>query len=94
MPNVFRDYLARCAARGDTITFGGSLTAWRASSHDIIRRFLRVVTHPAAATLIEELDDVPPLPSLDAPDAPAENTSALNAVGRFWKNQQGSRDPR
>ncbi len=88
MPNVFRDYLARCAARGDTITFGSSLTAWRASSHDIIRRFLRVVTHPAAATLIEELDAVPPPPS-NAPDAPVENNSALNGVGRFWKNQQG-----
>ncbi len=88
MPNVFRDYLARCAARGDTMTFGGSLTAWRASSHDIIRRFLRSITHPAAATLIEEIDEAP-VPSPDAPDAPEEKASALNAVGRFWKNQQG-----
>jgi ATP-dependent Clp protease ATP-binding subunit ClpC len=88
MPNIFRDYLARCAARGDNMTFGNSLTAWRAS-HDNIRRFLRVVTHPAAATLIEELDDASLL-APDEPDAPAaENTGVLNAVGRFWKNQQG-----
>jgi ATP-dependent Clp protease ATP-binding subunit ClpC len=90
MPNVFRDYLARCAARGDAITFGSSLDAWRVASHEVIRKFLRAVTHPAAATLIEELDNIPSLPDeLDAPNAPAENTSALNAVGRFWKNQQG-----
>ena len=63
MPNVFRDYLARCAARGDSITFGSSLTAWRASSPDVIRGFLRVVTHSAAATLVEELDAVPSPPS-------------------------------
>ncbi len=89
MPNVFRDYLARCAGRGDTMTFGDSLTAWRVASHDIIRKFLRAVTHPAAATLIEELDNIPSLPDeLDAPNAPTENT-ALNAVGRFWKNQRG-----
>jgi len=86
MPNVFRDYLTRCASRGDTMTFGSALTAWRAASHDIIRRFLRCVTHPAAATLIEELDDAP---TAAPPDAPAQDTSALNAVGRFWKNQQG-----
>jgi ATP-dependent Clp protease ATP-binding subunit ClpC len=91
MPNVFRDYLARCAARGDAITFGGSLTAWRVSSHDIIRKFLRAVTHPAAAALIEELDNIPSLPeALDAPNAPTEDTSALNAVGRFWKDQRGA----
>ena len=90
MPNVFRDYLARCAVRGDAITFGSSLTAWRVASHEVIRKFLRAVTHPATATLIEELDNIPSLPDeLDAANAPAENTSALNAVGRFWKNQQG-----
>jgi ATP-dependent Clp protease ATP-binding subunit ClpC len=90
MPNVFRDYLARCAARDAAITFGSSLTAWRVAPHDVIRKFLRAVTHPAAATLIEELDNIPSLPDeLDAPNASAENTSALNAVGRFWKNQQG-----
>jgi ATP-dependent Clp protease ATP-binding subunit ClpC len=90
MPNVFRDYLARCAARDAAITFGSSLTARRVAPHDVIRKFLRAVTHPAAATLIEELDNIPSLPDeLDAPNASAENTSALNAVGRFWKNQQG-----
>jgi len=88
MPNVFRDYLARCAARGDNMTFGNSLTAWRAS-HDNIRKFLRVIAHPAATTLLEELDEAPPL-APDVSDAPAtENTGVLNAVGRFWKNQQG-----
>jgi ATP-dependent Clp protease ATP-binding subunit ClpC len=85
MPNVFRDYLARCTARGDTVTFGDALTAWRASSHDIIRKFLNCVTHPAATTLIEELDDAP----LPPPNLTVENTSVLNAVGRFWKNEQG-----
>ena len=88
MPNVFRDYLVRCAARGDSITFGSSLTAWRASSPGVIRGFLRVVTHPAAATLVEELDAVPSPPS-NASDAPVEDNSSLNAVGRFWKNQKG-----
>ena len=91
MPNVFRDYLARCAVRGDAMTFGDSLTAWRVASHDIVRKFLQAITHPAAATLIEELDNIPSLPDEpDAPNAPAENTSVLNAVGRFWKNQQGA----
>jgi ATP-dependent Clp protease ATP-binding subunit ClpC len=86
MPNVFRDYLVRCSARGDAVTFGNALTAWRASPYDIIRRFLTRVAHPAATTLIEELDDAPTPPPADVP---TENTSALNNVGRFWKNQQG-----
>ena len=31
MPNVFRDYLFRCEARGDDMTFGPSLSAAGAS---------------------------------------------------------------
>jgi ATP-dependent Clp protease ATP-binding subunit ClpC len=84
MPNMFRDYLARCAQRGDAAIFGSSL--WRAgtSPNQLIRRFLQTIDHPSAATLIKEIDDV----GLSAqPVATVENTAALNAVGRFWKEQ-------
>jgi hypothetical protein len=52
MPNIFRDYLARCAERGDIAAFGAALrTTADASPHAVIRRFLAVVTHPFAETL-------------------------------------------
>src|SRR5271169_6078613 len=84
MPNMFRDYLARCAQRGDAAIFGSSL--WRAgtSPNQLARRFLQTIDHPSAATLIKEIDDVG-LPA--QPVATVENTAALNAIGRFWKDQ-------
>jgi ATP-dependent Clp protease ATP-binding subunit ClpC len=83
MPNIFRDHFARCAERGDVATFGPALrTTPDASPHETIRRFLRLVTHPFAATLSGELD---------APSAPSATTSqtatALTSVGRFWADQ-------
>ncbi len=85
MPNVFRDYLARCAERGDAITFGGSLWAAGAAPNHLIRSFLQKVAHPSAATLIKEIDDAVP-PAQSAP--PAENLATLKTVGRFWKDQK------
>ncbi len=87
MPNIFRDYLAGCAARGDAMTFGAALITLRAASHDIIKKFLVQVIHPSAAALIEEIDQAratPPPPMLSAA---AEAT--LNEVGRFWARQRG-----
>jgi ATP-dependent Clp protease ATP-binding subunit ClpC len=84
MPNIFRDYFARCADRGDAATFGPALRATPdASPHETIRRFLRLVTHPFAATLSEELD-TPNVPAAASPAA-----SVLSSVGRFWGDQTG-----
>ena len=83
MPNIFRDYFARCADRGDAATFGPALRATpNASPHETIRRFLQLVTHPFAATLCEELD---------TPNVPAASPAAsvLSSVGRFWVDQAG-----
>jgi ATP-dependent Clp protease ATP-binding subunit ClpC len=85
MPNVFRDYLARRAERGDTITFGDSLWAAGTSPNHLIRSFLQTVAHPASATLIKEIDDA--VPSARS-SSPAENLATLRAVGRFWKDQK------
>jgi hypothetical protein len=83
MPNIVRDYLARCAERGDAATFGAALrTATDVSPHETIRRFLRNVTHPFAAALSRELDTL----SAAAP-APKQPTATLNSVGRFWTDQ-------
>ena len=82
MPNVFRDHLARCEARGDVPTFGPALPRAGAKLHETMRNFLQQVEHPFAGKLIEELDAARP-PSLPAlPPEPVFNT--LNAVGRFW----------
>ena len=82
MPNVIRDYLARCAARGDAATFGSSLKARGISPPQLIRKFLERIDHPSAAALIDELKDAePPLSAL-----PAEPAGILNTVGRFWSD--------
>jgi ATP-dependent Clp protease ATP-binding subunit ClpC len=85
MPNICRDYLARCAERGDAVAFGPSLWVAGTSSNHMIRRFLQTVTHPSAATLIKEIDDAT-LPAA----SPAEDHGTLKAVGQFWKDQRGS----
>ena len=87
MPNIFRDYLARCAERGDAAAFGSSLWVAGTSPNQLIRKFLQTITHPSAAMLIKEIDNVV-LPAQSA--APAENFATLNAVGRFWKDQKGA----
>ncbi len=82
MPNIFRDYLERCAAQGDAVTFGDTLAASGASPHDVIRRFLLRVTHPSAAALIKELDD------RRVPSAPAASgTDSLKDIGRYWSTE-------
>ena len=85
MPNIFRDYFARCAERGDAATFGPALrTTPNVSPHETLRRFLRLITHPFAATLSQELD------SPSAPSAtPTQTATVLNSVGRFWTDQAG-----
>ncbi len=86
MPNIFRDYLARCAERGDAATFGPALRATPdVSPHETIRRFLRLVGHPFAATLSQELDSPIVLSA-----APAPTATILTSVGRFWTDQAGS----
>src|SRR5580704_297632 len=70
MPNIFRDYFADCAARGETATFGDVLYGPRTSSHQLIRRFLANVTHPVAAALIKEIDNTALPPELDAKPSP------------------------
>ncbi len=86
MPNIFRDYLARCEARGDAVTFGPALWAAGTSSKEQIRKFLNAVTQPIAAKLIKEIDDAEE-PPRDA-DTPGESAETLNEVGRFWKNEK------
>ena len=38
MPNIFRDYFVRCAARGDVATFAATLVAPGVAPHDVIRK--------------------------------------------------------
>ena len=85
MPNIFRDYLARCAARGDAPTFGASLSAPGSSPHQLIRRFLQTIDHPSAAALTQEIDNAV-LPA--APASSVETAGTLSAVGRFWTEDQ------
>jgi ATP-dependent Clp protease ATP-binding subunit ClpC len=83
MPNIFRDYLARCAERGDVATFGAALrTTADASPHALIRRFLAVVTHPFAETLSQELD----APTVHSADV-TQKVTVLTSVGRFWPHE-------
>ena len=83
MPNIFRDYLARCAERGDVATFGAALrTTADASPHALIRRFLAVVTHPFAETLSQELD----APTVHSADV-TQKVTILTSVGRFWPHE-------
>ena len=87
MPNIFRDYLARCAQRGDALTFGAWLWTGGTSSNPLIRSFLLTIDRTLVERLIKEIDDaVPPAQS----SAPAENAGTLRAVGRFWKDQKGA----
>jgi ATP-dependent Clp protease ATP-binding subunit ClpC len=85
MPNVFRDHLIRCEARGDAMTFGRSLSAAGTSPKELIKKFLNTIIHPITAKLIKEIDDAE-IPHDN--DTPAESTQTLNAVGRFWKNEK------
>lgn len=93
MPNIFRDYLERCALRGDTATFGGAarLTELTVTAHEAIKKFLERVSIPFAGLLLQELDLNRPSPaSSSAASSSPDNTSVLSKVGRFWKNE---RDP-
>jgi ATP-dependent Clp protease ATP-binding subunit ClpC len=83
MPNMFRDYFARCAGQGDEATFGSTLFAPGVSPHDTIRKFLQQITHPFAAPLIRELD------ALRLPAAPARSYATLTSVGWFWLDPRG-----
>jgi ATP-dependent Clp protease ATP-binding subunit ClpC len=87
MPNIFRDYFVRRAARGDAGTFGSTL--FDMTSPDVIRRFLRQVNHPFAAELISQLDRSYPSsqPSASTPSSKAFAT--LKNVGRFWSDPHG-----
>jgi ATP-dependent Clp protease ATP-binding subunit ClpC len=88
MPNIFRDYLARCAGQGDSATFGEALSGADLSLINLIRRFLHRVTHPFVAQLIVELDHHPPAPP--PVEAPSKKTfTTLNEVGRFWADARG-----
>jgi ATP-dependent Clp protease ATP-binding subunit ClpC len=89
MPNIFRDYLVRCAARGDAIAFGPSLWAAGTAPNALIRRFLQTIAHPAAATLIKEIDDAPP-PASSTLSASSENAGTLKKVGQFWTSERGA----
>jgi ATP-dependent Clp protease ATP-binding subunit ClpC len=85
MPNIFRDYFVWCAERGDAATFGPALSATpHVSPHETIRRFLRLVTHPFAATLSQELDT-----PRAASTTPTQTATILTSVGRFWTDQAG-----
>jgi ATP-dependent Clp protease ATP-binding subunit ClpC len=88
MPNIFRDYLARCAARGDAVAFASSLWTAGTSPNQLIRRFLGTINHPSAGTLIEEIDDATPPELTTMSSTPPEDTGTLSAVGRFWKNEK------
>lgn len=86
MQNIYRDYLARCEARGE-VAFGPSLWTAGTSPNQLIRRFLANLHHPAAAKLIEEIDEAGvPIASEDA--APAVSSTTLTEVGHFWKDEQ------
>jgi ATP-dependent Clp protease ATP-binding subunit ClpC len=86
MPNIFRDYLARCAQRGDALVFDTSLWTKGTSPNATIRSFLTTIDHALVERLIKEIDDAVP-PAQSAP--PAENVATLQAIGRFWKDQKG-----
>ena len=86
MPNIFRDYLARCAQRGDALVFDASLWTKGASPNALIRNFLTTIDHALVERLIKEIDDAV-VPAQSA--APVENIATLQAVGRFWKDQKG-----
>jgi ATP-dependent Clp protease ATP-binding subunit ClpC len=86
MQILCRDYLARCAERSDSVRFGDSLRSAGTSPNPVIRNFLQRVNHPSTAALIKEIDDASP-PAAQAPSTPAE-TSILNTVGRYWRNQR------
>jgi ATP-dependent Clp protease ATP-binding subunit ClpC len=81
MTNVFRDYLARCAARNDSPTFASSLEGAGSSPRHLVRRFLLTIDHPLTTRLIEELDE---MSAAGSPTPAAEDRGALNDVGRFW----------
>jgi ATP-dependent Clp protease ATP-binding subunit ClpC len=83
MPNIFREYFDRCAARGDAPTFGPDLETRNASLQQIIRRFLEHIQHPTSAALIKELDEQ----QTATLELPAEALGVLNAVGRFWRKE-------
>jgi ATP-dependent Clp protease ATP-binding subunit ClpC len=85
MPNIFRDYLVRRAARGDAMTFGPTLDAPGASPRATIRKFLQLIADPSAATLEAEIDEAwSPAP----PSPPAVvHESPLSSIGRFWNRQ-------
>jgi ATP-dependent Clp protease ATP-binding subunit ClpC len=85
MPNIFRDYFVRCAARGDVATFAATLVAPGVAPHDVIRNFLQRVAHPFAATLIAEIDDArPPIVVQSAATA----SGVLSSVGHYWSNRR------
>jgi ATP-dependent Clp protease ATP-binding subunit ClpC len=88
MPNIFRDYLVRCAARGDTIAFGPSLWAAGTAPNALIRRFLQTIAHPVAAALIEEIDNAAPPASPSSSTPPPENIVTLKKVGQFWSSDR------
>ena len=85
MPNIIRDYLERCAGRGEVATFAGALRARGASPHDVIRRFLERISHAFAATLINELEDRRPPPT-----AEPDNVGILPSIGRYWIAERGA----
>ena len=88
MPNIFRDYLVRCAERGDTIAFGPSLWAAGTAPNALIRRFLQTIAHPAAATLTREIDDATPPASSSTSSSASEEVGTLKKVGQFWTNER------
>ena len=91
MPNIFRDYLARCAERGDAVTFGPSLWVAGTSVNALIRRFLATVNHPSAAILIKEIDDTDSaMSSAASSSTTTEHSSKLKQVGRFWDDERGN----
>jgi ATP-dependent Clp protease ATP-binding subunit ClpC len=75
---IFREYLERSAACGDAAAFGPALHTSSASSLPIIRAFLERVTHPLAAALIAQLDDITRYQI---------NRGFLTTFGRFWTAQ-------
>jgi ATP-dependent Clp protease ATP-binding subunit ClpC len=88
MPNVVRDYIAGCAARGEVMTFGSALSEYKNASRSIIRRFLLNITHPSVDALIDELHDTTPSSTSDKSPTNSRYPT-LNAVGRYWSDPQG-----
>lgn len=83
MANIFRDYLIRCAARGDAPTFASSLQTAGSSPIHVIRRFLLTIEHPSATKLVEELDE---MSASGSAASPAKQLGVLDEVGRFWSS--------